>query len=75
MRLLKVLQMTAVLNVGLGAWTCVEAQRLTWLGTLGGSQSEAYGAQRTARSWSGTRITPTNSRAPSDGRRGEEWKT
>jgi probable HAF family extracellular repeat protein len=35
--------MVVALSVGLGAWTSIDAQSLTWLGTLGGNASVAYG--------------------------------
>jgi len=37
------LQLMVALGIGLSAWTSGEAQRLTWLGTLGGGWSAAFG--------------------------------
>ncbi|MCS7209974.1 MAG: hypothetical protein NZ874_10440 [Fimbriimonadales bacterium] len=42
-------RLVLALSVGLGAWTSSEAQRLTWLGTLGGSSSQAYGVSADGR--------------------------
>lgn len=38
-----------VLGIGLGAWTTGYAQSLTWLGTLNGDWSEAYGVSADGR--------------------------
>ncbi len=42
-RRVRVLSLIAVLGMGLGTLDSLDAQSLTWLGTLGGSTSYAYG--------------------------------
>lgn len=68
-----VVRLAVALSIGLGAWTSGAAQSLTWLGTLGGGFSQAWGFLPTAMWWSDGHKTLSICSAPFAGHKQVGW--